>query len=471
MLLYSETPNVHMHTIKVGIIDPSAFDGEPTIEVFREILRARMHKLDPMRFQLVEIPFKFHHPMWRERVDVDLEYHVRPLTLPAPGGRRELDEVIGEVASTQLDRGKPLWVMYFVDGLADGSVAVINKMHHALADGVASGNLIACAMDLQNCKDETQNYEIDPEPSRSELITTALQDHIRQVGRLPATIRYTAEGIGRIRRSSRKVSELLRGPFTPPSTFMNHALSPERRFASTTLPFGDVRAVSKRLSVTINDILLAISAGAVRRLLLKYDGQADSPLLVSVPMSIDTDPARVWGNKFTTVAIPVPTHIADPIERVHEVHTAAASAKETHKLVGLELLARWAAYFPPGPLQAYSHRQALSEKPAAMPNFAVSNVAGPRERGTVAGAVVREFYSVGPLITGSGVNITVWSYADQLSISVLTDGVTTDDPHEITDALIDAFVELRSAVGHTGDLSNADSATPTTTALPPQLDR
>jgi len=470
MLLYSETPNVHMHTIKVGIIDASAFNGTPTIEAFREILRARMHKLEPMRFELVEIPFKFHHPMWREHVDVDLEYHVRPLTLPAPGGRRELDEIIGEVASTQLDRHKPLWVMYFVDGFADGSFAVINKMHHALADGVASGNLIARAMDLQDAPDEGQDYEIDPEPSRSELIVTALGDHLHQVARLPATIRYTAKGIGRVRRSSRGISELLRGPFTPPSTFMNHALGSERRFASATLPFDEVKAVSKQLGVTINDILLSITAGAVRRLLLRYEGHADRPLLVSVPMSIDTDPGRIWGNKFTTIAIPVPTHIADPIQRVHEAHAAALTAKEAHKLVGLELLARWASYFPPAPFEAYSRRQAVSEKPKAMPNFAVSNVAGPRERGAVAGAVVREFYSVGPLITGSGVNITVWSYADQLSISVLTDGVTTDDPHEITDALIEAFTELRSTVGHTHDRSNVDSATPTATA-PPQLDR
>jgi diacylglycerol O-acyltransferase / wax synthase len=471
MLLYSETPNVHMHTIKVGIIDASVFDGNPTIEAFREILHARMHKLEPMRFQLVEIPLKFHHPMWRENVDVDLEYHVRPLTLDAPGGRRELDKAVGEVASTQLDRDKPLWVMYFVDGLADGGVAVINKMHHALADGVASGNLIARAMDLQSAPDNAQDCEIDPEPSRSELIVTALGDHLHQVARLPATIRYTARGIGRVRRSSRGLSELLRGPFTPPSTFMNHALGPERRFASAALSFDDVKAVSKQLGVTINDILLSISAGAVRRLLLKYDGSADCPLLVSVPMSIDTDPGRVWGNKFTTIAIAAPTHIADPIQRVQEVHTAALTAKEAHKLVGLELLARWASYFPPVPFEAYSRRQAVSEKPKAMPNFAVSNVAGPRERGRVAGAVVREFYSVGPLITGSGVNITVWSYADQLSISVLTDGVTTDDPHEITDALTEAFTELRSAAGHTSNLSTADSATTTATALPSQLDR
>ena len=464
MLLYSETPTVHMHTIKAGIIDVSGFDGTPTIDAFREILRHRLHKLDPLRFLLVDIPFKFHHPMWREHVDVDLDYHVRPLGLPSPGGRREFDEAVGEIASTPLDRSKPLWVMYFVEGLADGNVAVINKVHHALADGVASGNLIARAMDLQDADDDRDSYETDPPPSRSELMTAAMRDHFRQIGRIPATVRYTAQGIGRVRRSSRTVSSSLKGPFTPPPTFMNHILTPQRRFATATLALDDIKEVKKHLGVTINDVVLAISAGAVRKLLLKYDGQAEEPLLVSVPVSIDADPGRIWGNKFTTIMVAVPTQIADPVERVHEVHAAAESAKETHHLVGPELFARWAAYFPPAPVQAMSRRSALSEKQTKLLNFAVSNVPGPRERGKVAGAVVREIYSVGPLITGSGLNITVWSYVDQLSISVLTDGATVDDPHEVTEAMVDDFRELRRAAGLSGDLTMVADAMPQATA-------
>src|ERR1700675_1933685 len=175
MLLYGETPTVHMHTIKAGIIDVSGFDGTPTIDAFRGILRRRLHKLDPLRFLLVHIPFKFHHPMGREHVDVALDYHVPPLGLPSPGGRREFDEAVGEIASTPLDRSKPLWVMYFVEGLADGNVGIINKVHHALADGGASGNLMARAMDLQDAPDDdSDSYQTDPAPSRSELMTAAL---------------------------------------------------------------------------------------------------------------------------------------------------------------------------------------------------------------------------------------------------------------------------------------------------------
>ena len=465
MLLYSEAPNVHMHTIKAGIIDVSGFDGTPTIEAFREILHHRLHKLEPMRFQLVDIPFKFHHPMWREHVNVDLEYHVRPLRLPAPGGRREFDEAVGEIASTPLDRGKPLWVMYFVEGLADGNVGIINKVHHALADGVASGNLIARAMDLQDAPDDRDSYETDPPPSRSELMGAAMTDHFKQIGRIPGTVRYTAQGLGRFRRSSRKMSTITR-PFDAPPTFLNHALTPERRFATATLALDDVKEVRKQLDITINDVVLTIATGAVRKLLLKHDGHADEPLIVQVPISIDPDPDRIWGNKFTTIAVAVPAQIADPVERAHEIHAAAISAKELHQLLGPELFGRWAAYFPPAPIAAMSQRMAQSDKQTKMLNFAVSNVPGPRERGTVAGAVVREIYSVGPLILGSGLNITVWSYVDQLSISVLTDGDTVDDPHEITDAIIEDFRELRKAAGLSGELTHVHNAMPHAVAVP-----
>ena len=148
VLLYSETPNVHMHTLKVAVIELDADRRDFDIDAFRRVIHSRLYKLEPFCYQLVDIPLKLHHPMWRENCDVDLNYHVRPWRLPAPGGRRELDEAIGEIASTPLDRDHPLWEMYFVEGLADNRIAVVGKIHHALADGVAAANLLARGMDL-----------------------------------------------------------------------------------------------------------------------------------------------------------------------------------------------------------------------------------------------------------------------------------------------------------------------------------
>jgi diacylglycerol O-acyltransferase len=148
VLLYSETPGVHMHTLKVAVIELDPDRRDFGIDEFRRVIHSRLYKLEPFCYQLVDIPLKLHHPMWRENCDVDLTYHVRPWRLPEPGGRRELDEAIGEIASTPLDRSHPLWEMYFVEGLADSRIAVVGKIHHALADGVAAANLLARGMDL-----------------------------------------------------------------------------------------------------------------------------------------------------------------------------------------------------------------------------------------------------------------------------------------------------------------------------------
>jgi diacylglycerol O-acyltransferase len=146
MLLYSETPNLHTHTLKVAVINAAEFDGEFNFDVFRRTIARRLHLLDPLRYRLVDIPWKMHHPMWMENCEVDLDYHLRRVQVPSPGGRRELDQVIGEIASTPLDRDRPLWEFHFAEGMAENRFALIGKVHHTLADGVAVGQP-ACPVD------------------------------------------------------------------------------------------------------------------------------------------------------------------------------------------------------------------------------------------------------------------------------------------------------------------------------------
>ncbi|MCT7658881.1 WS/DGAT/MGAT family O-acyltransferase [Mycobacterium deserti] len=460
VLLYSETPTVHMHTLKLAVIDISSLgDRRFGIDEFRRVIHGRLHKLDPFRFELVDIPFKIHHPMWRENCEVDLEYHVRPYSVDAPGGRRQLDEAVSRIASTPLDRSRPLWEMYFIEGLANGRIAVLGKIHHALADGVASANLLARGMDLQDGPQaERDSYATDPAPRRSELVRTAFADHMRQIGRFPSVVRYTAQGVRRVRESSRKLSPELTRPFTPPPSFMNHRVDAQRKFATATLALAEVKETAKHLGVTINDMVLAISAGALRELSLKYDGHADHPLLASVPVSFDFSRDRIFGNRFSGVMMVVPIQLDDPLQRVQAVHDAAVDAKETHHLLGPELVSRWSAYFPPAPAEALFRWLANKDGQNKVLNIPISNVPGPREPGRVGGALVTEIYSVGPLTTGSGLNITVWSYVDQLNISVLSDGATLADPHELTDAMIAAFIEIRRAAGLSAELTVVESA-------------
>ncbi|OBK20371.1 WS/DGAT/MGAT family O-acyltransferase [Mycobacterium asiaticum] len=451
VLLYSETPNVHMHTIKVAIIELDPERRGFTIDAFRQVIAGRMDKLVPLGYQLIDVPFKFHHPMWRENCEVDFEYHIRPWQLDPPGGRRELDEAIGKIASTPLDRAHPLWEMYFVEGLANDRIAVVLKIHHALADGVASANLMAHGMDLMPIP-QSRSYHSDPAPTKRELVSAAFVDHMRHIGRIPATLRYTAQGVRRVRRSSRKLSPELTMPFTPPPTFMNHMLTPERRFATATLALADVKATGKKLGATINDMVLAMSSGALRTLLLRYDGKA-VPLLASVPVSFNFDPERISGNYFSGMMVAIPADLEDPLERVQAAHDNAVWAKESHQLLGPELISRWAAYWPPSGTEALFRYLASRDGQNKVLNLNISNVPGPRERGRVGGALVTEIYSVGPLTAGSGLNITVWSYVDQLNISVLSDGATVKDPHEVTEAMVADFLQIRRAAGISEDLT------------------
>ena len=459
-LLYTEAPNVHMHTLKIAIIDLHGL-GDRTfgVEDFRNVLRSRLYKLDPFRYQLVDIPFKFHHPMWRENTDVDLEYHVRPWRVAAPGGRRELDEAIGEIASTPLDRSRPLWEMYLVEGLAEDRIAVVGKIHHALADGVASANLLARGMDLlDGPQRERDSFATDPDPSKAELVRSAFADHLRQIGRIPGLVKYTAGGVARVRRSQHKFGPELTRPFTPPPSFMNHVLTPGRRFATASLALADVKSTGKLLGATINDMVLAMSSGALRKLQLEYEGKADHPLLASVPMSFDFSPDRISGNRFTGVLMALPVDEPDVLERVRQASAAASLAKESSQLIGPELVARWASYMPPAAVEALFRRLSDKDGQNKVLNLNISNVPGPREQGKVGGATVTEIYSVGPLTAASGLNITVWSYVDQLNISVISDTDTVKDPHEVTDAMVQELRDIRHAAGISEELTVIEAA-------------
>ena len=452
MLLYSETPNLHTHTLKVAIIDPSGSDAEFSFDAFRHHLRRRLHLLEPLRYKLVDIPWRLHHPMWLENCEVDLDYHLHRVQVPAPGGRRELDAVIGEVASTPLDRSRPLWEFHFAEGLSGGRFALIGKIHHALADGVASVNLLARAMDLKDAPtDEQDNDEAGVTPTTAGLLRAAGRDHIRQIAELPGLVSDAAKGFSRVRRRTRERGDHpdLADAFDAPPTFLNHVVSPQRRFATAALRLADVKATAKALGITLNDLVLATAAGGLRQLLLRYDGKADRPIIASVPTATDKS-ERVTGNEISGLSISLPVHVADPAERAQLVALATKIAKEDHEILGPRLYGQTDGLptdgdRPGGISVAGSARRAEQDD---------------ERRGVQRGRAARAWplrrrpgqrdLLDGRAVPGAPVNITVWSYVDQLGIAVLTDDETFNDPHEATDALTAAFSELRSAAGLSG---------------------
>lgn len=451
MLLYSETPNLHTHTLKVAVIDASDYDGEFGFDAFRRTVARRLHLLDPLRYRLIDIPWRLHHPMWLEDCPVDLDYHLRRVPVPSPGRRRELDHVIGEIASTPLDRSKPLWEFHFAEGMADDRFALIGKVHHTLADGVASANLLARLMDLAG----TEHDERDEppasctEPSNRELLRAAQLDHARNIAGLPGLVADAARGVTRLRRrdKERRTVPDLAKPFNAPPTFLNHVVSPVRTFATATLSLAEIKETTRHLGVTFNDVVLAVAAGGLRELLLRYDGRADQPIMATVPVSTDKSPDRVTGNEIGGMMVSMPVHIDDPLERVRLTSLATTRAKENNDLLGPTLQGRMLEYLPPPLAPALFRAQSKRADHNRLMNVAISNVPGPRQRGHIGGAPVSEIYSVGVLSAGSAFNMTVWSYVDQLDIAVLSDDRTFADPHEATDAMVHAFDELRGACG------------------------
>jgi diacylglycerol O-acyltransferase / wax synthase len=464
MLLYSETPNLHTHTLKVAIVHAADYsathEGEFTFDVFRKTIQRRLHLLDPLRYQLVDIPWKLHHPMWLENCPIDLDYHLRRVRVPSPGGRRELDELIGEIASTPLDRTHPLWEFHFAEGMADDRFALIGKVHHTLADGVASANLLARLMDLAgSAQDDRDDYVTSDLPSKPQLLWEAQLDHFQNMAALPRLISDAAGGIARVRKQNKDRPDHpdLAKLFKTPPTFLNHVVSPARTFATASLSLAEVKETAKHLGVTFNDVVLAMASGGLRELLLRYDGRADQPILASVPVSTDQSPDRITGNEIGGLSVSLPVHVDEPLKRVRLTSLATKRAKEDYHLLGPKLQGQLMEYLPPPVTPALFRWQSKRAAHNRLMNVAVSNVPGPRERGHIGGAPVTEIYSVGVLSAGSAFNMTVWSYVDQVDIAVLSDDRTFKDTHEATAAMVHAFGEIRKACG-LGEMTTVGTA-------------
>jgi len=423
--LYRETAGALMHTLKVAVCEP------PDPPLGREQLLANvashLHLLAPLRRRLVPVPLGFHHPVWIEDPAFELDAHVHFAGLPAPGGARELDALVGEIASSALDRARPLWELWVVEGLAEGRIAYVLKLHHAVADGVATAALIShsAARDPQAVPpDATAPWEPEPIPGAWRLFADACRDHARQLARLPGLLHRSVRGASAARRRRREAPEKPPAMWDAPKLCFNHPLSPDRVYASTTLSLASVRRVKDAQGATVNDVILALCAGALRRYLAARGELPDRPLNTSVPVAADAGGAalRLSGNRVAYLLTALPTQIAEPALRLRAVREVTAEAKLELELGGRALALEWMEYLPPLPyawLRRSYARLRLSDHLPTPSNLVVSNVPGPRETLYWNGAKLVELYSIGPLSEGIGLNFTVWSYLDRLHVAAL----------------------------------------------------
>jgi diacylglycerol O-acyltransferase / wax synthase len=454
--LYMETSTLHMHTLKVAVFDPAP--GERlTFEEMREAIRTRLPALPAFRRRVVEVPVGFHHPVWIEDPDFDFDQHVRRVELPSPGSSHELEEAIADLAGTPLDRGRPLWELYVFEGLEGDRLAVCVKVHHAVADGVAAAALLANVLSTSSDDDETSadDWSPEPVPSSRELLIDALRDHLRQLRRFPALVGRTISRLRAVARHRRRARVATPLPIlNTPRTSFNTALTPRRSFATTSLALDDARRVKAAFGVSLNDVVLAVVAGALRTYLLSRNRRPERPLVAGVPVAADDSGSgsrsdvRLDGNRVSNMFTSLATDEPDTVRRLFDIHDVTDEAKAIQELFGSDLLGEWVQYTPPRPyawfMRLYSRRRVADHHPPAI-NLVVSNVPGPRQPLFAAGALLRELYSVGPVLEGIGLNITVWSYLDRLYVSALGCRDTLPDVRSIVGLMPGALTELVDA--------------------------
>lgn len=476
--LYMETPTLHMHTIKVAVLDPR--DTAPTdttdpgtdlwIDFVRAQVGRRMDRLPPLRRRMVEVPLGFHHPVWIEDPDFDIEFHVRRVVVPSPGGPRELDGVVADVAGRPLDRSRPLWEMHVCEGLADGQVGVIVKIHHSVADGVAAAALLANVMAFDPAEDHAEtgapatvsDWKGEPIPGSGQLLRDAFLDHLRQLTSLPMLLMRTLGNVVALLRHKRGSDVSTPKPvIDAPRTSFNNALTPHRAFATTSLSLAEVKRIKNVFGATVNDVILASTGGALRAYLAERGELPDRPLLAGVPISSDKpeDDVRLSGNKVSNLFTSLATDIPDPVRRLEVIHDVTAEAKVMQNLLGVETMQQWVQYTPPRPyawaVRQWSRYRVADQLPPPI-NAVVSNVPGPRQPLYAGGARLEHLYSVGPILEGIGLNVTVWSYLDRLDVGILACREGLPDAHRIADLLHEAIAELGAAA----DAREAEGAEP-----------
>ncbi len=458
--LYAETPTVHSHVIGVLILDPSGIHDRPA-EMFRRVrrrLHARLHDLPELRERIVPVPFGLAHPELVRDRHFDLDAHLSHQVLLGPGSYRQLEDFVGRFASRQLDRTRPLWEMVVAEGLQDGRVALVAKLHHSIIDGIGAADLLARLFDLSPDVDdpppaeEMQAESIPPAVYRMATgVVERLGDPVgttRSIGRATRSIARTV----RARVGARLDTTPTATPFATPRTSVNRRLTPRRAVAFGSVSLHEAGRAAAAFEVTINDVLLAAVAGAMRRHLLDGAEPIDEPMVVSVPVSVRDRTVVRSANQLTTMFVHLPVHIEGARARLRAVQGSAAAGKALREASGNDLLLDLADLSPPHLVALGAralNRASISSVLAPMHGLVVSNVPGPPVPLYLAGARLERCHPLGPLTEGAGLNITAMSSAHRLDLGAMVCPRMVPDPRRLMDGIVEEFRVLRDLAAET----------------------
>ncbi|UXA15281.1 wax ester/triacylglycerol synthase family O-acyltransferase [Mycobacterium sp. SMC-8] len=444
-LLYSESATVPLHVCAVVELDTSTVPGGYSFARFRDELAKRIPAVPEFRAKLADSDLNLDHPVWVEDKDFDLSRHLSRIALPSPGGREELAEVCGHIASVQLDRSKPLWEMWVIEGGAQpDTLALMIKVHHAAVDGVSAANLLNQLLDVE--PDAPPPDPVDGPGNPSPLAIT-VDGLVRFVTRplqfarvLPETAAMLAKTVNRA-----VTGNAMAAPFTAPTTRFNDRITSERTIALVQLDLNDVKKVKNHFGIKVNDVVMALCAGALRGFLADRGELPAKPLIAVVPASVHGQSDRPGRNQLSGMFCNLHTDIDDPVDRVQAIAESNLKAKEHSGSLGPTLfvdLAQSISRAGYAWLLGLLSRTPLTK--TAIHNAVISNVAGPPDTLYSCGARVTALYPLGPILHGSGLNITVMSLADKLDVGIISCPKLVDDLWDLADRFDAELKELLS---------------------------
>jgi diacylglycerol O-acyltransferase len=447
-LLYSESSTVPIQVCSVMELDTSTVPGGYSFERVRENLAARMPAIPEFRTKLADSDLNLDHPVWVEDRDFELSRHLKRIGLPAPGGREELAEVCGQIASTPLERSKPLWEMWVIEGV-DGTnanhstrLAVMLKVHHAVVDGVSAANLLSQLLDRDPDGTIPDSVDGPGDASPVSIVADGLWRFVTLPWQLTKSIPVAASMVTEtVSRAARGTA--MAAPFSAPTTRFNRQLTSQRNIAFVSASMPDVKKVKDRFDVKVNDVVMALCAGALRGFLEDRDELPDKPLIAVVPSSVHGQSDRPGRNQLSGMFCTLHTDIADPLDRLHAIAASNRKAKDHSSSLGPTLLVDLAQSISRsafGWLLGLMSRTPLAG--TAIHNVVISNVAGPPETLYSCGAEVTALYPIGPIFHGSGLNITVMSLADKLNVGIISCPQLVDDLWDLADRFTVELEEL-----------------------------
>jgi WS/DGAT/MGAT family acyltransferase len=450
--LYLEKPHVHMHIAGLAIFDQgTAPDEKVSFDEVGGLLSRRLHEVPRFRQKIHFVPLEMGRPVWADDPNFDLSYHFRRASLPAPGGPRELSDLVQRLCSSPLDRSKPLWEMYLIDGLEDDHIAMLTKVHHSMMDGITGMEVAGILLDFTHEPREVEpdDWRPDPEPIGAELVSSALAEQASRLLRASfevpvAALRAPRELVRNVGRVVSSVPNLLRGVLGDAGPF-NVPVGPTRRFAIASIPVAEAKDVKNALGGTVTDVVLAVVAGALARLLRSRGHVTEGvDVRAMVPISMRSgDGDSGAGNLVSTMFVDLPVGPMTESDRLLEISARTNELKGSQIGAGASTLMDLVEWTFPGLHRATARTTGRQR----FGHLVVSSIRGPQEPMYLAGARMVSYHPVLPIQERTALSIAVTSLVGTMGFGFTADWDAVPDIDMLSEGVIESFAELKKEAG------------------------